>query len=318
MINNNNKNAVLSVGTIYLDITCVQFPIGDGFLKNKEVKGSQYTMHAGGSAFNFAQLCVQLGLPSIFIGMRGNDGIGELMEQYIQNSGVVSAVTVDPHAQSNIAIHYVDETGNSIMTSCGNANQQLNGDVVHETLSRHLSRAKFLYLGGCFKLKNLLPAYKALAQLAREQAVQVIVDHGRVNNSVTTQDMQHVRELLKFANYYLPSKDEFLATWDTSSLADGAAKATQYTDAVIVVKDSEQGAHLYGSGQFQTIPAIPTTVLNTVGAGDSFNAGFLYALETGMGHTEAIRFANAVASVKISTTSNVSMQLVKERYQEVA
>ncbi len=310
------ENQVLSIGTIYLDIHCLTFPIGEGLLKNKEIKGTDYLLSAGGSAFNFAKLCKHLGLHTSFIGKRGNDAMGDLVEHEIKKSGVEPILSIDSNAQTNIAVHYINEKGESIMTSCGSANQALDGDSVYTALEKSVANASFLYLGGCYKLKQLLPKYAQFAQLAQKNNVKVIVDHGRVNNSVTTQDMKYVHQLLTFTDFYLPSKDEFLQTWGVSSIQKGMLKARKVTAAEIIVKDSEHGAHVLKGSRMITIPSHTVAVMNTVGAGDSFNAGFILGTARGYTIMDSVRLANAVAATYISEPGLPSLKSINNYFEK--
>ncbi len=305
-----NKTHIISVGTIYVDISCLQFPFDDALLLHKETVGKVYDLVPGGSAFNFARLCTHLNIPAIFVGKRGTDGLGQLLEKLVLDSGVTPHLVVDENAQTNIAVHYVREDGGSIMTSCGTANQSLSAETVTTELEKILPQAQYLYFGGCFKLKSLLPAYAQLAKLAKSHGVKVVVDHGRINNSVSAEDITHVKALLAQADYYLPSIDEFLATWEVDTLEDGFAVAATKTPAVIVVKNSEQGVVIYDNKKMTHVPAFTVKVLNSVGAGDSFNAGLLAGLSAGKSIEESAKFASAVAAVKISTLDEISLEKV--------
>lgn len=308
---------VVSVGTIYVDVSCLHFPFDTGLMAHRETVGSTYDLVAGGSAFNFARLCRQLDLKSGFIGQRGQDMLGECLQSLVSQAGVAAELVVNPAVQTNFAIHYVRADGASVMTSVGSANQHLSFEAVQQGLKKLLPRTKVVYLGGCFKLKALLPHYVTLAQECHAQGVKVAVDHGRVNNSVSAEDQHHIKKLLAHTDYYLPSQDEFLALWSADSISTALDKAKAHTSAVIVVKDADKGVTVWEAPHQYQLPAYRVTVLNTVGAGDSFNAGFLWGLVEGKSIKDSAQLGNAVAATKISTLGSLTRQAVqKQQTQE--
>lgn len=306
------KTGVASVGTIYLDINCTEFPFSDGLFAHKETTGEGYQLEPGGSAFNFARLCKQLGVDSSFIGTIGQDSTGTLLKQAVLDSGVTPYLSENAEVQTNIAVHYVRSDGVSIMTSVGSANQSLTTETVLTHLPSVLSKTQFLYFGGCYKLKKLLPAYKQFATLAHKAETRTVLDHGRVNNTVTSKDIAQIKQLLPHIDYYLPSRDEFLATWEATSIQEGCKKVAKISSAVCIIKDSNNGVSIFNQGILATIPAFKVLPVNTVGAGDSFNAGFLAGLLQGQSIEESAVYANAVAAIKISLPGPLSLDRINE------
>jgi hypothetical protein len=88
-------------------------------------------------------------------------------------------------------------------------------------------------------------------------------------------------------------------------------KARTVTGATIIVKQAESGATGNDHTQTLHIPAYPVAPINTVGAGDSFNAGFLKALSLGKNLEEAVRFANATAALVISQKTLPNIEAIE-------
>ena len=70
----------------------------------------------------------------------------------------------------------------------------------------------------------------------------------------------------------------------------------------VVIKQGAEGASIWlaGGDTITQVPGFAVKAQFTVGAGDSFNAGFLYALQQGQDTVEAARFGNAVAALVVS------------------
>lgn len=306
------KNSeILSVGTMYLDINCVNFPFDQGLFAHRETVGSEYHVELGGSALNFAKIAAQLGMDVSFLGKAGEDEIGSMLVGLMKQNDVKPMVVFDRSVQTNIAMHYVHEDGSSIMTSSGSANQSLTFEDIQSKLVPALDSIDYLYLGGVLKLKDVLPDLKEVAKLAQDKGVAVVVDHGRVNNRVTTTDLNNLRGLLPYTDIYLPSIDEFLTVWESDTPQEGFTKMSQVAQPLTVIKRAEQGAIGFDKGRTFTARPYNVNVINTVGAGDSFNAGLLRARIDGKDIGDSMQFACAVAATKISTTDKLSMRGVQ-------
>jgi sugar/nucleoside kinase (ribokinase family) len=86
----------------------------------------------------------------------------------------------------------------------------------------------------------------------------------------------------------------------------GAQWALSAGAQMVVVKRGEQGAAIFSAGSTRIdIPCFPVKAVGTVGAGDSFDAGFLYAYDGGSSPEESARFANAVAALVVSAPRGI-------------
>jgi len=61
-----------------------------------------------------------------------------------------------------------------------------------------------------------------------------------------------------------------------------------------------------------SVPAFPVEIVDTVGAGDAFNAGFICARQAGRSVAEAMRWGNAVAALKVSRAGARSAPRLEE------
>lgn len=306
------KERLLSVGTAYIDINCRNFVFENSLRINTETIGDDYEVSLGGSALNFARICSNLSIPVIFIGKIGNDIMGKTLITLLDKTLITPALIQSDKVSTNVAVHYIRKDGRSIMTSCGTANRSLSPEEIESEVNKHIDNIKYLYLGGCFKLKNLLPFYPKLARRAKNKNVLVVVDHGRLHNKVSQRDIDLIKETIKIADYYLPSRDEFLTLWCANSIKEGLKKVAKKSNTIIVVKNSEKD--VVGLNKFGTVvvPTFPVFPINTVGAGDSFNAGFIKGLSLELSFRDAIRFGCATAALKISQEKLPTINQVKK------
>lgn len=297
------NNRIISLGAMYVDINAQNFPFEEELHVHKEIIGEAYEVAPGGSALNFARMCAALELTPTFIGKTGQDSFANILKTLVNAAGVTPAFIEDPSVKTNIGINFINPQGESIMTVVGNANQSLQGEEVLAKLADVIGDAEFLYLGGCFKLKSLMEAYQAIIALAEKHNTKIIVDHGRITNTVTDAEKTHIKELVKFATIYLPSKEEFLQLWNVQTIEEGIEKVRQFTKAHIIIKDAENGVHGYDGKETIHVSSFAVKVSNSVGAGDSFNAGFIAAQAQRRTFEESLRFACATAALKISEST---------------
>lgn len=301
---------VLSLGTMYVDINLAKFPFNEGLLPESETVGRDYEMALGGSALIFARMCTTLGLRTVFIGKTGDDPVGKMLEKLAQESGIVPAFIQDPSVLTNLGINYINPEGQRIMTVGGTANQSLSSEEVERVFSEHIGQVNYFYLGGCFKLKSLIPSLSSLAREAKRHNVKVVLDHGRITNAVSQEEAESIRGLLPFVDFYLPSRKEFLAVWVVEEIEEGFRKIRARSEAKVVVKDGINGAVGFNGEETSKVSAFQVNAVNRVGAGDSFNAGFIRADRDGLSFEECVRFACATAAMKISRPDLLTMESV--------
>lgn len=306
------KPVLISLGAMYIDIHSLHFPFTDNLPSEKEIVGRDYEMVPGGSALGFARFCTVLNIPIAFIGKAGNDHAGKLLQTLVKEAGIIPAFTLSDGVATNLALNYANDQGQTVMTVVGSANQSLQYEDVKDKVKTLSQDANYLYLGGCFKLKTLLPSLLKIILQAKQQGLQIILDHGRVTNTVSQEEIQLMRKIVHKVDYYLPSKEEFLTVWEAATIEEGLRSLTKQTNVKVIVKDAENGAVSLENNTLMTVPSFPITVINPVAAGDSFNAGFMKAQIDGLSLQESMRFANATAALKISTKQLPTLTQIKE------
>lgn len=293
---------ILSFGSIYLDINCTNFPI-ENLEPEKETVSKDYSLQLGGSAVISVAVASSLGLKTAFVGKVGQDLIGDHVKQkLIENSITPHLLHSDSH-QTNVSINYINAAGRSVMTTVGNANQSLEAEELLLMITPLLPQINYLYLGGVFKFNHLSDFYRSIVAKAKEHGCKVLMDHGRVTNVVTLEQMRLVRELAKTVDIYIPSIEEAKIVWDAQTGDDVLHKVKAHAPnvAVIVTQGPRGAMGVDAQGVMGKTQARDITPINTVGAGDTFNAGFLFAISRGQSFADAMHFAQATAEYKIQT-----------------
>jgi sugar/nucleoside kinase (ribokinase family) len=125
--------------------------------------------------------------------------------------------------------------------------------------------------------------------LAHELGTQVFMDCQDISGSL---DNPALRDVLEQVDFFAPNTNEALRLTGTNTVEDALVALTDLVDTVIIKRGSA-GATAMRYGRRYDIASIPLTAVDTTGAGDCFNAGFIHAQLTG--HDFPYCLATAVA-----------------------
>lgn len=294
----------LALGSCYVDLDVGNMPYDEqGIPANLELIGGEYRVSAGGSSVNFCRLLQELGVTTSFIGMVGEDDFGYTFEKLLESAGVEPMLIRRAGISTNVSTNLTSHDGKQHnMFVMGTANAALQAESVLPKLRDVVPNAQIFYMGGCFKLEGLQPAFGDIADIAESSETTIVVDHGRIPRHASDESKTIIKNFVKSAQYYLPSSQEFLTLWGVETIDAGLHYLhVQAPDLTVVVKDGENGAYYYEHGSVQHVPALPVEkVLHLTGAGDSFNAGFIAAQVRHVPLERAVVFGCSVAAARIS------------------
>ena len=139
-----------------------------------------------------------------------------------------------------------------------------------------------------------------LFQKARSGGTRTAVDIGPAIDEQARLD--ELRSLLPHTDFFICIEHELHVCTGERENAAGMAAILECGAACVVIKRGAAGAAVLqrDEGEPRDVPGFAVTVHGTVGAGDTFVAGFLLAVQEGAGPTEAARFANAAAAIVVS------------------
>lgn len=290
---------VLSFGAVYLQFEKTGFPPLAAVRNGAEIVGEDYQVVPAGSAVTFALVCSSLGLQPAFIGKIGTEGLGDLVERQMHARGIDTVLLRDADHKTGIVNVNLCADGQSYRDVNPGANTYLSRDDVDAVFDERIQNTSYLYLGGCFKMKSFMPAYESYIRKAHDRGVKVLLNHGKITASVPPEHIRLMKDLIRRVDVYISNKEEFLTMTESETLEEAFKKSEAFSGESVVT-DDVHGAYALDRGKIVHMPAFPVTVVNPVTAGDSFNAGFIKARTDGLGTEETLRYANAVAAVKIS------------------
>jgi len=139
-----------------------------------------------------------------------------------------------------------------------------------------------------------------LFTLARERGSLIYLDCQFMRCTLETPG---VAEALQAADIFAPNASEAMQLTGAAHVEDALARLAELTP-LVVVKCGAEGALAQKDGRIFHLPAIPVTVVDTTGAGDCFNAGFVYAYLRGAPLDTCLLYGNICGG--ISTTARGS------------
>jgi len=226
----------------------------------------------GSSSAIFACGAARLGLRVAFVGVVGNDAMGRFMLDAMRTHGIdVSGCRVDEVVPTGASVILAGDADRAILTAPGTV-PLLRDDDVPAAL---LDRARHLHVGSVFLLDALRPQLAERFAAARRAGITTSFD---CNWDPRGSWDGGLRRILAQTTVFLPNAAEAQRITGRESVEDAALALAALGPRVVAVKCGADGA-LAGEpdGAITRVPAIAVDTVDTTGAGDSFDAGFLAA-----------------------------------------
>ncbi|SFL89000.1 sugar kinase [Salibacterium qingdaonense] len=281
--------------------------IGDAMITmNPKSRGPLMFSHEferkmGGAELNLIVGCARLGLQPGWISRFGQDGFGRYILNYMRGEGVdVSRTKLLENYRTPLNIKEVleDGSGSTFYYRFPSPTEDITPADMEEN---YLKQARVFYISGVFLSlagKNLDIIKKGI-QIAKKHNRMVALDPNiRLKLWSREQARETMLPILPDVDIMMSGKEE--ADLLFGEQPDEAHLETfgQYGISYVALKKGGEGASGWFSGEGSTfVPPESVKVVDTVGAGDGFNAGFLYSILRGFDLKRSLRFANTVGAM---------------------
>jgi ribokinase len=254
--------------------------------------GTSFTTAFGGKGANQAVALSRLGAPVSMCGKVGTDIFGARYLEEFRRKGVDDSHIGTNEGATGVAVIEVEGSGANRIVVVPGANGAVDLDYIVSLTPRMRDYAYFLY-----QLEIPL------------ESVSSAMAASRTAGGVNVLDPAPARELpaamYRNVDYITPNETETalltgIEPADAPSIRRAAAFFFDKGVHSVIIKGGGRGSWYLSPREAWWCPPFPLEAVDTTAAGDSFNAGFVYALEEGRSPQEACLFANAVAGLAIT------------------
>ena len=262
--------------------------------EERESLASDFTLTLGSSAAIFAHNLALLGNRVSFSSQIGRDAMGQMCCEYLHKAGVDTSRVVFCRSGTGVSVILPLETTRRILTYPGAMHEIGFADLDLE----FLAQAKHLHLASPFLLKKLFPDISRLLIEMKQRGLTTSLD--------TNDDPEGRWEGL--LDEVLPTLDVLLCTEEELGKLAKVNDASAYIAArvpVLVVKRGARGAKAYQGRKTVEAPALSVEVVDPVGAGDSFDAGFLHQWIRQAPLEICVRFGNVAGALSVTRPGGI-------------
>ena len=228
-----------------------------------------------------------------YIGKVGADTFGDFMIQQLDAGGVeTSHILRDKNLKTGATIVLANRPKKALLTYMGAMEHLAIEDMDWD----YIRRAKHLHLGCYYLQPGIRQDAPELFAKAKEMGLTTSLD---TNWDPKDEWGENLMELLEYTDIFFPNEDEALRIAHAHDF-DEALETLRQKVKVLVVKRGEKGATFCVDDTTYTAPGFEVEPVETTGAGDSFNAGFLFKYLQKAEWHDCLRFGNACGAIAVT------------------
>ena len=249
--------------------------------KGETTLGNAFSTFFGGKGANQVVSIARLGKAAQIIGACGTDEYGKMALASLQQENVkTDHVFLVPDETTGIASIIVSDADNRIIVVPG-ANNHLTPakleQVKHEIINSELV---------VIQLEIPTETVHAALEICQEHHIPVVLNPAPVDH--------FKQEFIDLATYITPNESECM-----SIFGEQIEQSLERYSNKLIVTLGDKGARFYDGEKHRFIKGFQTNPIDTTGAGDTFNGSFAVAIAEGKSIEEAVKFANASASLSV-------------------
>jgi sugar/nucleoside kinase (ribokinase family) len=256
--------------------------------KEKLVGGMLLTM--GSASAIFATNIAHLGMKVGFIGKLGNDYLGKIVTDTLAERGVdCSGIQVMPDEKTGITVALSYPEDYAMMTYMGAMETFNLADVNFD----YVKRGKHLHFSSYYLQPGMRPSCAEMFKRAKALGMTTSFDPGPDPADLYESD---ILEVLPHIDVFLPNESEAMSIAHKDTVEEALEFLAQYSSTTVITCGSE-GALASSKGQKLKSNVYKIKPIDTTGAGDSFNCGFLLSWLAGSSLEESLVTGSACGAI---------------------
>lgn len=276
---------ILIIGELNVDLVLHNYQTFPAL--GQEVLVEDATLTLGSASAICAAGLARLGDDVAYLSKAGQDGWGDLCVEALNGFGVDTALVLrDASVKTGITVSITSSSDRALVTYLGSI-AALRGSEVRTPI---FSQFDHLHVSSFFLQLGLRPDVKRLLASAREQGLSTSLDPGFDPEERWGPDLMDV---LNEVDVFLPNEVELARITGLEDVETALRRLANGRTLIMAKLGASGCATIDASGAFLAIPGFAVEAVDTTGAGDSFNAGFLHAWLRKRELPAAMRFACA-------------------------
>lgn len=259
-----------------------------------------FSRSVGGAELNFAIGCARLQLGSTWISRLGNDEFGKVIYNFARGEGVnMRHVQMVDGYPTSLNFKETQQTGEN-KTFYYRHQTPIATIKMTDITNDLLNDVSLLHISGVFLalLPQNLNLVLHLLTIAKAKNIPVSFDPNIRLKLWSLDDAKSAYEkIYPFVDLFLAGKEELELLLLNTAIETLATFAKQYDIKEFVMKDGKNGSKLYFEGTWYEKEAFEVHAVDTVGAGDGFDAGYVYSYLNNFNPEKKLTFANAVGAL---------------------
>jgi len=259
---------VLVAGEINVDLVLQGYH--DFPTPGREVLIDDFELVLGSASAICAMGLARLGDPVGFVGRVGDDTWGRFCLDAMRGRGIdVSRVLVDSSIKTGLTVAITSPADRALVSYLGSIRELSPADVSDPVLAGF----DHLHVSSYFMQEKLRPGLREVFARARRAGLSTSLDPGFDPSQTWSADL---RETLGEVDLFFPNEVELEGLTQTRDV-EAALRHLDNGRTRTVAKLGREGSATLDGGALLRAPAFPLEPVDTTGAGDSFNSGFLHA-----------------------------------------
>lgn len=300
-----SKLDITIVGEINLDLLLYGLP--EQIPTEREMLATDFAVTLGSSSAILAHNLSALGSQVGFVTKVGDDAFGDLAVRRLRERGV-DMDSITQGAKSGVTVILPHGVRRHILTYPGTISELRFEDLD----LNYLASARHFHMSSLFLQRDLLPDVPELFRRMKSAGLTTSLD---TNDDPDDRWDSGIKEIFPFVDILLPNEREAKKLSSTDDLEAALHQLAQKVKTVVVKKGAAGAVAIQDGRRFDS-PNVPVTVIDPVGAGDSFDAGFLHQFLLGADLATCLTYGNLCGAFSTTDCGGTEAFRDQNRMQE--
>ncbi len=302
---------ILVIGELNVDLILNGLPSLP--VEGKEILADQMTLTLGSSSAIFASNASILGNRVAFLGKTGTDMFGDLVFNSLKNKKVDTRFIIRSSSEKTGATIVLNYNEDRAMVTHAGAMETLSINDIDE---KQLLQARHMHVSSVFLQPGIKKDIVGLFKMAKKSGLTTSLDIQWDPDEKWDIDFE---TLLPLVDVFLPNETELKALTGESELEKAIEKLKPFINTMALKMGNKGSRGITKEIDITAKPFLNKEVVDAIGAGDTFNAGFITEFLNGKPMEECLHFGNLTGAVNTTaaggTGAYTSIEDFKNRAQ---